>query len=65
MNAGNAVKWARVLGENDVDIIARAIQYDIADRRGFRSVMEDCDNEVIEEMRETWRNIINEVLNVD
>jgi len=38
--------------------IVEALLHDFTDRKGFRQIWESCDQEVQEELRNTWKQII-------
>lgn len=42
--------------------IAKSIYDDCTDRRGIRQAFEDCDSDVIREIKSTWRKIIVDAL---
>jgi hypothetical protein len=46
-------------------IITEAIVRDICDRRGLGQEFESCDDDIQDEIRETWTQIIQNVLDSD
>lgn len=66
--AKRSVKIARArLGESygKLDLIIEAIEADICDRRGLKSVWCSIDQKVLDEdIKPTWKNIIQEVIRV-
>ncbi|MAK54699.1 MAG: hypothetical protein CML17_02415 [Pusillimonas sp.] len=60
-----AVKFALRDGKDKYEQIALAIENDLTMRRGYKDVYDQSGETEVMEMRETWRNIIKDVLNVD